>query len=87
MRRYNFWSVQELQYVRDHAGKMPAARIGEHLGRSKHAVRNAARKMGVSLRNDMALVTERNNILMTAPVVHFRSATHDIIIIDEWYMR
>ncbi len=87
MSRYDFWSVQELQYVRDHAGKVPAVRIGEYLGRSKNSVRNAARKMGVSLRNDMELVTERNTILMTAPIVHFQSETHDIVIIDEWYMR
>ncbi len=67
-RKGRFWTINELAYVNDRKG-IPAIRIAEALGRTKHAVRHVRNKQnGLTVRS---MSPERLQYLETAPIVHF----------------
>lgn len=47
------WTAEELSWLAEHAGKLPLRSIADHLGRTQGAVKQAARRAGVSLRCGM----------------------------------
>ena len=47
------WTAEELSWLSEHAGKLPLQAIADHLGRTRGAVKQAARRGGLSLRCGM----------------------------------